>query len=382
MLSLRSIAYLPVALLALSLWLLADSAANDFFQFWFAGHLVATGRSPYDQTAWYGAHATFGALAETVRVNCPRPDAAACLWTYPPWTAWLLLPFGALPVAAGLALEKAAFIVLLAAGAVASAAAAGIERHRARAGVAAGALGSAPFVRDALTGHFEGALLLGLVLLVGSIRRGSYLGLAVAALLLGTKAHLFLGLAVVVVALLVARRQLRLLVGSGVAVVAVAGAAVLAEPSFLAAVVGAPGKAGLSGSSTWAFAERGFDPLSMPVALLVIGATVLAAVAFVAETGGPRPWSIVAAGMAVSISIAPYVQSYDHVLLLPCLATGIARTPRPRWLAAALLLGGFAALSWWAYLLELGGSPLAFTALLPAVTLTISTAVPAISRSR
>ena len=377
----RIVAYLPVALLALVLWLLADTAANDFFQFWFAGHLVATGRSPYDQTAWVSAHDAFGALAATVRVNCPRPDAAACLWTYPPWTAWLLVPFGALPVATGLLLEKVAFTLFLAAGAVAAAGAAGIGGHRARGAVAAGALLSAPFVRDALTGHFEGALLLGLVVVAGSIRRGSPLGLAAAALLLGTKAHLFLGLAVVVAALLVARRQTRLLAGSGLVVGAVATVALLAEPSFLAAVAGAPGKAGLSGSSTWAFAERALAPLSLPIALLVIGATALAALAFVAQMGGPRLWPILAAAMALSISIAPYVQSYDHVLLLPCLATGIARRPL-RWPAAALMLGGFAALSWWAYLLELGGSPLAFTALLPAMTLTIATAVPAIARSR
>ncbi|HEX4745228.1 MAG TPA: hypothetical protein VFW12_11250, partial [Candidatus Limnocylindria bacterium] len=158
----RIIAYLPVALVALALWLIADTASNDFFQFWFAGHLVATGRSPYDQTAWWSAPEAFGALARTVRVNCPVPDAPACLWTYPPWTAWLLVPFGALPVAAGLALEKVAFTLFLAIGAVATAAASGIGGHRARGAVAAGALCSAPFVRAALTGHFEGALLIAL----------------------------------------------------------------------------------------------------------------------------------------------------------------------------------------------------------------------------
>ena len=166
------VAYVPVAIVAIVLSTLADTSANDFFQFWFAGHLVATGRSPYDQTTWVTAHEAFGALADTVRMNCPRPDAPACLWTYPPWTAWLLVPFGALPVVFGLAAEKITFTILLIGGTLAAIRAAGIDGHFARGAVAAGALASAPFVRDLITGHFEGALQIGLVVLAAAIRRG------------------------------------------------------------------------------------------------------------------------------------------------------------------------------------------------------------------
>lgn len=372
----RIIAYLPVALVALALWLIADTASNDFFQFWFAGHLVATGRSPYDQTAWWSAPEAFGALARTVRVNCPVPDAPACLWTYPPWTAWLLVPFGALPVAAGLALEKVAFTLFLAIGAVATAAASGIGGHRARGAVAAGALCSAPFVRAALTGHFEGALLIALAVLPVAIQHRRPAGLAAIALVLGTKAHLFLGLAAVVATLLVTRRQTRLLITSGIVIVGLAAAALLVEPSFVAAIAGAPGKSGLSGSSTWTFAQRAFAPYPLAVALLIVAVTVAAAAAFVARSGSARLWPLIAAGTAMSISIAPYVQSYDHVLLLPCLATGIARLRTDRRPLGALLLGAFVVLTWAAYLLELAGSPFAFTALIPALTLAIAAAVP------
>lgn len=372
------VAYLPAGVMALILSTLADTSANDFFQFWFAGHLVATGRSPYDQATWVTAHEAFGALAETVRINCPRPDAPACLWTYPPWTAWLLIPFGALPVAFGLAAEKAAFTLLLAGGTLAAVRAVGIDGHWTRGAVAAGALSSAPFVRDLVAGHFEGALLIGLVLVPAAIRRGDPLALGAAALLLGTKPHLFLGLGGIVVAILIARRQARLLLATTILVGSVAVIAVLAEPRFLAAVAQAPAKSGLTVSSTWTFAEQAFAS-GTPVALLIIAASACAAAAFVLQSAGDRLWPMISAGMALSLTVSPYVQSYDHVLLLPCLATAVARARRFGWPVVALIIVAFAAVSWWAYLLELGGSLVAFAALLPAMTLTAAAAVPAIA---
>ncbi len=369
--------YLPVGVVALVVATLANTASNDFFQFWFAGHLVASGRSPYDQTAWATAPDTFGALAETVRLNCPRPDAAACVWAYPPWTAWLLVPFGALPVALGLGAEKVAFTVLLAGGAVAAVRAAGIEGHWTRATTAAGALASAPFVRDLVTGHFEGALLVGLVLVSTAIRRGNALALGVAALLLGTKPHLVLGLAGIVVAILVARRQTRLLLATTILVGSLAVIAVVAEPGYLGAAGQASAKSGLSGSSTWAFAET--FPSAAPIALLIVVASACAAAALVVQSGGDRLSAMIAAAMAFSLTVSPYVQSYDHVLLLPTLAIGIARVRRYGWPIAAVLVAAFAALSWLAYVLELAGSPAAFAALLPALTLTLAAGVPALA---
>lgn len=372
------VALLPAGVVVLTLAVLANAPSNDLFQFWFAAHLVMTGSSPYDQTVWVTAHETFGAVAETVRVNCPRPNTPACLWAYPPWTAWLLIPLGALPVTAGLAAGKVVFTSLLAAGTLIVIRASRVEGHWTRGAVAAAALASAPFVRDIFTGHFEGALLVALALVRVAITRGDALLLGAAALLLGTKPHLFLAFAVIVAFMLIARHQVRLLLATAALLGSVALVAVLVEPRFIRAVAEAPAKSGLTGSSTWEFAARLSDSAPL-VAALIVAATGSAAVAFVLSAGGDRLWPMIAAATSLSLAVAPYVQSYDHVLLLPCLAIGVARARPSGRSPVAILLIAFAAVSWWAYLLELDGSRFAFAALLPGMTLAAATAVPVIA---
>ena len=43
---------MPFIVLVLCVSLLASPSANDFFQFWWSGHLIVTNRSPYDPDAW------------------------------------------------------------------------------------------------------------------------------------------------------------------------------------------------------------------------------------------------------------------------------------------------------------------------------------------
>lgn len=136
--------------------------AGDFFQFWYAGHLVATGSSPYDQSEWVSAYARYGDLASVVRHNCPTIDAPACRWVYPPWTGWLLAPFSVFDPRTGIALEGLAFLALLTSGVVLTVRAARIRPDWLHALALVGLALSAPFVTDAFGGHFDGLMLIGL----------------------------------------------------------------------------------------------------------------------------------------------------------------------------------------------------------------------------
>jgi hypothetical protein len=371
----RAVAYLPAAAVVAVSWLLTSAASNDFFQFWFAGHLVATGRSPYDQELWASAHLAFGGLAETVRVNCPVAGAPACLWAYPPWTAWALAPLGALGAPLGIWVERAGFALLLALGALLVVEAAGIARLWVRGLLLAGSLASAPFVRDLLTGHFDGALLVGLALTAAGLRRGSALALSGGAVLLALKPHLFLVLAALVVGFLVARGNGRLALAPAALLVGLAAIGLAAEPGAVDAALGGPSKIGLTGSSTWSFAERTSGPLAPLTASLLLVAAAGAALVAIRRSIEDRAWTLVAAGAALTIVAAPYVQSYDHVVLLPCLAASVANVSRGRPplrdVAAAAIVAGFLALTWGAYLLELRGDPRAFAALIPVVALAV-----------
>ncbi|CAN5204876.1 hypothetical protein BH18CHL2_BH18CHL2_06600 [soil metagenome] len=88
-----ALAVLAALIVLVALWPLAQPVEGhgDTFQFWYAGHLIATGGSPYDQSAWPEA-ARYGHVAAYVATNCASPDSLQCVWAYPPLTAWLFAP--------------------------------------------------------------------------------------------------------------------------------------------------------------------------------------------------------------------------------------------------------------------------------------------------
>jgi hypothetical protein len=315
-----------VALLALLIPVIwPQDGVGDTFRFWYAGHIVATGGSPYDQSAWASAGDTYGIFATEMAIACaPSPNAPVCLWPYPPTTALLFAPFGLLGVRDGLN-ALAAFFVLLAAASVV------VVGHwmRARA-LATRALAmcacvvSHPFVFDVHAGHFEGLGVIGIVLVAVGLTRRRVAPVVVGALLLSVKPHLYLGLAVIVLLLLLVRRDWRTLTLTFGAVAAINGLALLLYPEALGAMLGRAGQVfGLGWATTWAFASSIFP--SAAVGMLIVYA--IAAVAYVAAVrfapAERRVELLVAGGVAIALSVSPYVQPYDFLLLFPAFAIAL-----------------------------------------------------------
>ena len=361
------LAFLPFTALLLGVAALADVRRNDFFQFWWAGHLVATGRSPYEPASFRDA-LSYGAQAGSVYANCAASaDAPACLWVYPPWTAWLYVPLGFLDAAAG----PLAVLILSAVGLGIGIAL--VTRWAAvpAAGTAILAIGlcvSAPAVRDVVTGHFEGLLLVGLVSLEVGLARGRGIALVTGVVLMALKPHLFIGLAAAVVAWLLAGRRYAALAAAAVTLGALALVAFSLEPRALPAILErSASKADLTGTTTWHLAERIGGPSAPVVAAALVAIALWSSlVAWRAVERHEQPRALVAIGMALSLVLAPYAQSYDDVLLFPAVALAV------RGLSArsiALAAAGLVALTWGAYVLELAGDPRAYAGLLPAIAL-------------
>lgn len=346
--------------------LLASPAANDFFQFWWAGQLIATGGSPYDPAAWTAALA-YGPAAGSVARNCVLPDAAACLWIYPPWTAWLFVPTGRLDPVAGIAIQRIALGSALAIGGA-------LWLRIARATEAtAGALliiafaACAPFVRDIFTGHFEGLLLVGLALVAIGLRDRRTWPVVAGTLLLALKPHLSLALAPLVLVWLVSTRAYRTLavVAGTLAVLVVAGFA--SDPLAWPALVGrSVAKQELASSTTWGFASA-IGAAAAPAIAAVIVLVAIAALA-VSLRATRAAVAVVAAGAALSLAVTPYAQSYDMVLLFPAIVVALGSLRRGAAVIAAALV---IAITWVAYVLELSGDPRAFAGLLPVIVLVL-----------
>lgn len=350
-------------LLAESPLLWPSRPIGDTFQFWYAGHLVATGGSPYDPAAWAAA-AAYGSLASVVGGNCVDAGGAACLWLYPPWTALVFAPFGALAPETGIPLLRVA--VLATAIAATAVALRGVPTGMPLAvALAAGALFE-PFVISVRAGHPDGLPLLGAVLawrgLAGSVAAFSA-GVALVAL----KPHLLIPFGVVCAVTLARRRRWRV-AAAGVltlVVLGVAGQAVTASrPLMLDAIVSASNlKAGLDNAATWSLARAvapgGIWPLAGALAVLACALIGLKATRRAPE--GARDGVVFAALLAFSLAAAPYAQTYDHLLLLPALAITMRAWPR-----SALAVGLVALLfPWLAHVVDLAVGSQAPSALVP-----------------
>ena len=359
--------YVPFGVLISLIAIITSTTANDFFQFWYAGRLIVTGRSPYDPDSWADA-LSYGDIVGSVGQNCIAPESPACLWVYPPWTAWFLAPFGAFDPSIGVTLEQIAFLAALALG-VASTVRQARLRSRVVQGVALAAFAiSAPFVRDAVTGHFEGVLLAGVVLLMIGLTQERSLPIIFGCLLIAMKPHLMVVLACFVLIALIRKRAFRLVA----ALVALLGtlvvAGIAADPLALPALTARSAtKVELVGSTTWAFAaEAGgrFAPL------LLIGLVAASAAAVLVAVRGSSPERryavLVASGAAGSLVLAPYAQSYDHVLLFPAIALALAGHRVP---TALVILASWTLITWGAYGLSLVGEGRTLAGLLPTAAL-------------
>lgn len=349
------------------------SPASDFFQFWYAGHLVAIGRSPYDPAAWGIASELYGTRAGLVAVNCVVPDAPACLWAYPPWTAWLFAPFGFLDPDSGIALQGAFLLVVGAVGAVFLARAVPLSRPAAMV-VRFVTVASAPFVWSSFLGHFEGLLLLGAVVLVHAIRDRRALPLAASALVLSLKPNLFVALVPLTIALLVGRRSWRSIAVATVTVLIVCVAGLVFEPRWLASLSLVTTKVTLTAPTTWSMAAHltpSFAPVTIALVLAVSAGSAWSS--FRAAPRVLRDTTFVAAAIALSLALTPYAHLYDYLLLAPAIAVAIAALEPRGGVARAFALvafgGGFILVTWIAFLSGPHGDEQAANALIPPAAL-------------
>jgi hypothetical protein len=318
--------FIPALIVFAALWPVARPAdgVGDTFQFWYAGHLLVTGASPYDQSAWHAASALYGPVADNVARNCADPDALVCVWAYPPLTAWLFAPFGALPVSAGLLALNTFVLLVSIAGATAAALYFGPREPPRRALLMAVIAAGHPFTVGIAAGHFVGLLLLAVVAVAYGLRERRGWLIAAGALALALKPHVVVVLGLAVAAVLATRGAWRT-IATIVAVLAVAvGAALARSPESVDAILARGGaKTGIAWSTTWALAGATGAPI---VVLLVIFAVAAAAATLAIRAAAPehRDATIVAVAAAMSLVVAPYAQPYDFMLAVPAVALVMA----------------------------------------------------------
>ncbi|HYR93605.1 MAG TPA: glycosyltransferase family 87 protein [Methylomirabilota bacterium] len=320
---------LPLVLV-LVLWplLVPIPAVGDDFQFWAAGHMVVTGQSPYDRASWeaiadYGPYP--GGNINTSRINLAITNA---VWLYPPQTAFLFAPFGALPYEIGVPLLH---VFVLLTGLLAIAAAAYLAGLRGiRLGVAlCVAIVSQPFLVSVRDGHPIGLLALGAVLLYAGIvsrRDGpAFMGTA----LLTLKPHLTGLFALGAFAALVSRRDWRRLGAM------VAGAALvtlpfeIATPFPIASFIASTNERVAVDVSTIPALARdlgGGLPLALALAALTGAACLVALRLARAEF---RARVALASALIGSLAFVPYAHDYDTLFVLPVgfvlVALGVGR---------------------------------------------------------
>lgn len=231
-----------------------SSPANDKFWFWYAGHIVATGGSPYDPSLWSAA-AAYGDVAVLVAGSCVDGTAPNCVWAYPPWTAWLFMPFGFLDPERGIALQSAFLFVAAGASLVLLAQEIRMSRPSAMFFLLA-SVGSAPFVWDSFLGHFEPLELAGAVLVARGLRTGGAAPTVGGGMLLALKPHLSFLVVPVVIANLIARRRWRLLATTVLCFTILTIVAFWREPRALAALGGAGVKTSQMLPTIWSFAAQ------------------------------------------------------------------------------------------------------------------------------
>ena len=370
--------YLP-AFLALVVVAFLDSPSNDKFQFWYAGHLVATGRSPYDTAAWADA-SSFGPQAALVARNCADAASASCRWIYVPWLAWLYAPFGLLDPAVGMLAISAVLLVASATGVVLIGREAGLRGPQAMVFGLCAAL-CAPYVWNTFLGHFGALELIGAALASAALRARRAGALVAGGVLLSLKPHLFLVLIPAAAAWLATRRTWRVLAIAGASLGLLALVGIASDARFVAALGAAGEKAsGLVLPTTWSLAAR-TPPSFVVVALALVAVAALAA--WIVVRSRPAPLAFVGVSMALSLVVAPYLHLYDHVVLLPAVAAAIAAWQVAggggRYVGWAIAVG-FVVVEWIAFLGGPHGDEPAWTALIPILVLVALAA--SVSRGR
>ena len=334
--------YAPPLAVVIAEWGLLSPvpALADHFQFWAAGHMIATGQSPYARAAWEAA-AAYGPLPDGVAVNTVIGNLRLtdAVWVYPPQMAILFAPLGALPLAVGVPLLHLAVLLSAVAGVVLAARAAGLAGAPLAFALTATAV-SQPFVITVRDGHPIGLVLVGSALAYLGIRDRRVWPVAAGALLISIKPHIAIAFGVAVLLVLLRRRDARTLAITALALLAVTGAAELRDPFPFAQLSGATTeRLALDLSSTGALARDLGGGIGLTAAL-ALASLIAAAMAVRRAPADHRGAMAFGASLLLSLVIAPYVHDYDQLLVLPAAFVALAIAGRSRHRPLIRLMAG------------------------------------------
>lgn len=320
---------LVIAFLAIPL-LFPHPAVGDNFQFWAAGHLVASGMSPYDRASWE-SFASYGPLPGGVAYNTVPLNLAHTseVWLYPPQTAFLFAPFGMLPLELGISLLHLVAAVAAFAGLALAAQRAGLP-YAARAFAVSLAVVAEPFVIPVRDGHPIGLLLLGAVLLADGVARRDRRWIAVGTALLTLKPQIVALFAAGVFAYLFYRRDGRSAFAMLTGAVAATLPFELLTPFPLSALAASGSeRLALDLSTIPALARDlgGGAALTVALALVAVSLCGLAVIRSPSERRG----IVGAASLGVlSLALVPYAHDYDLLVAVPAVFVALALTTASR----------------------------------------------------
>lgn len=342
-------------------WWPVAFAFGDHLVFWSAGHTVASGGTPYGLESWI-------ALARSY----PSPhlehltSSGHEIWVYPPWTAFLFVPFGLLPLDAGLWVLHASYV---AASIAACAILIGLAEWRspgARTLVALLAITFQPLVIAARWGQFTSWTLLGVVLSIAALRAMNAPRLITGAILAITKPQYAALPAVSVAAVLARRGGWRVLFAAVAALAALAVVTTALQPRALEAVTAGAGQrlgAFDRFPTSWGFAHFvAAERWPFAIAGMLGVAAVACAVAVWAADRDRREEVLVCASLALGVAMTPYALTYEHALLVPALVSAgqaadrASTRARTAIFAALVVLSGAA----WTVFVFTTGAPLGF----------------------
>jgi hypothetical protein len=359
---------------------------GDHFVFWAVGRMVLEGRSPYDLAAWADLSARYpDPVVDGVAMNViPDLYGTVTIWPYPPWTALVFVPFGALPIGLGTSALHFAYVL---AGVAASVILARLLPWRSRASYAMALAISAafqPFVMGTRGGQFGAFILLGLALAARGLVGGAS-ARTVGSLLCSIKPHLLGAFAPVFVVGLARSRGMRALVIPAAALIAIASATLLRYPEALSTIVEGAGERVATAdlfATTWAVSKAVTGEVDQLVVAGLIGTALLASIAAIrlAHTELRAPLAL-ACSLALSLVVSPHVESYDDIVLLPAAFVALhaaeraARPVRPALAGATIVMA--MVIPWLAILAQMlsgtqaasGALPFVFIALLVAAAL-------------
>ena len=356
----------PLIVLAIelpSIWTVPH--VGEWFYFWYAGHLVATGMSPFEPANWLPTTHGYGPLAGGLAVNTLDGLDLAQLrtysrWLWPPIAALLLAPFGALPFELGVPALHVATIV------IAIGSALWLVRvlmpPALRPLAFAVLVASPPLVQVMRAATVTLAILPSTALLFAGLGRidGPRIGLA--SFGLSIRPQLFLVVLAGLFGVMSARPMRRALVTSAVVwivlnTVAFVVSPIPLDPSLLDA---AREYALHDNSSTWRLAwEVAGDGVAILAPLMLAGALVASAVAVRRSSAASRTEMVIACALALAVAAAPYAHTYDHLALFPAwllvLRAANARSRGLRTVGSLAVILAALGYGWSAYLVGAAG---------------------------